>query len=66
MSCDGCWGDHVTLQAAADTFGAQIHVFADSLMDSFIDVTPHVAKSKKVLQLSFWSEIHYNSLEVLQ
>mmetsp|Transcript_60913 Transcript_60913/g.145166 ORF Transcript_60913/g.145166 Transcript_60913/m.145166 type:complete len:196 (-) Transcript_60913:217-804(-) len=63
MLSDGCWGDHVTLQAAADVFGLRIHVLTDNMTDAFIEVIPQAQKSSKVLRLSFWSEVHYNSVE---
>ncbi|CAL5389468.1 unnamed protein product [Camellia sinensis] len=40
----GEWGDHVTLQAAADSYSVKIF------------------NSKRVIFLSFWAEVHYNSI----
>lgn len=57
------WGDHVTLQAAADALGVEVHLLSDYLTDSYIQVIPRVSKSSKVLRLCFWSEFHYNSVE---
>ncbi|CAE8680158.1 unnamed protein product [Polarella glacialis] len=62
MAQSGSWGDHVTLQAAADALGVRIHVLTDHLTDAFIEVLPREQKSNKVLRLSFWAEVHYNSL----
>eukprot|EP00933_Yihiella_yeosuensis_P073086 TRINITY_DN8165_c0_g2_i1.p1 TRINITY_DN8165_c0_g2~~TRINITY_DN8165_c0_g2_i1.p1 ORF type:complete len:190 (-),score=26.30 TRINITY_DN8165_c0_g2_i1:22-591(-) len=62
MAKDGTWGDHVTLQAVADALGVRIHVLTDHLSDAFIEVVPREQKSSKVLKLSFWAEVHYNSL----
>lgn len=56
MSCDGTWGDHVTLQAAADALGLRIHVLSDYLQEAYIEVLPELRKSTKVLQLCFWAE----------
>mmetsp|Transcript_79766 Transcript_79766/g.222028 ORF Transcript_79766/g.222028 Transcript_79766/m.222028 type:complete len:180 (-) Transcript_79766:86-625(-) len=62
MERDGTWGDHVTLQAAADALGVKINVFTDYLTDGFIEVAPRELKAKKVLRLTFWHEVHYNSV----
>mmetsp|Transcript_119427 Transcript_119427/g.223288 ORF Transcript_119427/g.223288 Transcript_119427/m.223288 type:complete len:204 (-) Transcript_119427:101-712(-) len=62
MSRDGTWGDHVTLQAAADALGVGIHIITDHMTDAFIEVTPSEKKSSKVLTLCFWGEVHYNSV----
>mmetsp|Transcript_23567 Transcript_23567/g.32477 ORF Transcript_23567/g.32477 Transcript_23567/m.32477 type:complete len:366 (+) Transcript_23567:120-1217(+) len=57
------WGDHVTLQAAADFFGTEI-----SILTSFEEEPLIVIKaegeivSERVLWLSFWAEVHYNSV----
>ncbi|CAJ1360790.1 unnamed protein product [Effrenium voratum] len=66
MARDGAWGDHVTLQAAADVLGVRIHVVSDFLEEAYIEVTPEQQKSSKVLKLCFWAEVHYNSLEELK
>ncbi|KAJ8759106.1 hypothetical protein K2173_004112 [Erythroxylum novogranatense] len=50
MDKSGEWGDHVTLQAAADS---------DTC---YIEILPHSQKSKRVIFLSFWAEVHYNSI----
>eukprot|EP00927_Polykrikos_kofoidii_P006536 TRINITY_DN12642_c0_g1_i1.p1 TRINITY_DN12642_c0_g1~~TRINITY_DN12642_c0_g1_i1.p1 ORF type:complete len:179 (+),score=18.30 TRINITY_DN12642_c0_g1_i1:267-803(+) len=63
MERDGTWGDHVTLQAAADALCVRINVLTDYLTDGFIDVVPRDQKSKKILRVTFWSEVHYNSVE---
>jgi len=62
MARNGTWGDHVTLQAAADAMGARIHVLTDNLTEAFIQVLPQSQKTSKVLKISFWAEVHYNSL----
>ncbi|CAK9023377.1 unnamed protein product [Durusdinium trenchii] len=63
METDGTWGDHVTLQAAADALGLRIHVISDYMKEAYIEVLPHEVKSSKVLNLCFWAEAHYNLLE---
>ncbi|CAA6666551.1 unnamed protein product [Spirodela intermedia] len=52
LSRTGEWGDHVTLQAAADT----------ATDTCYIEILPSVQKSKRVICLSFWAEVHYNSI----
>lgn len=63
MRQDCTWGDHVTLQAAADKFGVKVNVLTDYLTDAFILVCPARTLSQKVLRLSFWAEVHYNSVQ---
>ncbi|KAF3956748.1 hypothetical protein CMV_018158 [Castanea mollissima] len=62
MSKEGEWGDHVTLQAAADRFGVKIFLITSFKDTCYIEILPHVQKSKRVLMLSFWAETHYNSI----
>jgi len=62
VGCDRTWGDHVTLQAAADAFGVEVNVLTDYLTEAFIKVSPDQRKTQKVLCLSFWAEVHYNSV----
>ena len=75
MSKPGSWGDHVTLQAASDAFGLPFCVIT-SYRDNFVlEIQPEKRKhhqrvnnnnnneeEEKVLWISFWSEVHYNSL----
>nr|POE85921.1 otu domain-containing protein [Quercus suber] len=62
MSKEGEWGDHVTLQAAADRFGVKIFLITSFKDTCYIEILPHIQKSKRVLMLSFWAETHYNSI----
>mmetsp|Transcript_28161 Transcript_28161/g.38935 ORF Transcript_28161/g.38935 Transcript_28161/m.38935 type:complete len:176 (-) Transcript_28161:814-1341(-) len=62
MERDGTWGDHVTLQACADRFGMQIYLITSYQDENAVKVIPAVQKSDKILFLSFWAEIHYNSV----
>ncbi|XAR69121.1 Ubiquitinyl hydrolase 1 [Bertholletia excelsa] len=62
MSKSGEWGDHVTLQAAADSYGVIICVFTSFKDTCFIEILPKDQKSKRVIFLSFWAEVHYNSI----
>jgi len=61
MARDCTWGDHVTLQAAADILGVRINLITDYVSDAFIEVAPQQQKTNKILTLCFWSEVHYNS-----
>nr|XP_011468233.1 PREDICTED: OTU domain-containing protein DDB_G0284757 isoform X2 [Fragaria vesca subsp. vesca] len=58
----GEWGDHVTLQAAADKFEAKICLLTSFRDTCFIEIKPQIQPPKRELWLSFWSEVHYNSL----
>ncbi|KAL5565752.1 hypothetical protein UlMin_028916 [Ulmus minor] len=62
MSKSGEWGDHVTLQAAADSYGVKIFVMTSFKETSYIEIIPNVERSSKVICLSFWAEVHYNSI----
>jgi len=86
MASDGTWGDHVTLQAAADLYGAQITVVTSYLDNGVLEITPTRTSSwnnksgdasppddgknsswsekfgERNLWLSFWAEVHYNSV----
>mmetsp|Transcript_30335 Transcript_30335/g.70553 ORF Transcript_30335/g.70553 Transcript_30335/m.70553 type:complete len:99 (+) Transcript_30335:63-359(+) len=52
----------ICAQAAADALGVKIQILTDHLTDGFIEVAPAELRSSKVLRLSFWAEVHYNSL----
>mmetsp|Transcript_33570 Transcript_33570/g.81152 ORF Transcript_33570/g.81152 Transcript_33570/m.81152 type:complete len:230 (+) Transcript_33570:68-757(+) len=58
------WGDHLTLQAAADLYGVKVCLFTTSPADPLciVEIEPKQRKSEKCLLMSFWSESHYNSL----
>ncbi|KAB5519145.1 hypothetical protein DKX38_023464 [Salix brachista] len=58
----GEWGDHVTLQAAADRFGAKICVLTSFRDTCYIEIFPKDMSPTREIWLSFWSEVHYNSL----
>nr|XP_010918682.1 OTU domain-containing protein 5 isoform X1 [Elaeis guineensis]XP_010918684.1 OTU domain-containing protein 5 isoform X1 [Elaeis guineensis]XP_029119781.1 OTU domain-containing protein 5 isoform X1 [Elaeis guineensis]XP_029119782.1 OTU domain-containing protein 5 isoform X1 [Elaeis guineensis] len=62
MSKNGEWGDHVTLQAAADSYGIRIFILTSFKDTCYIEILPNVQKSKRVIFLSFWAEVHYNSI----
>ncbi|GAA0138751.1 cysteine protease [Lithospermum erythrorhizon] len=66
MAKSGEWGDHVTLQAAADKFAAKICLLTSFRDTSFIVITPQSQAPQRELWLSFWSEVHYNSLYDIQ
>ncbi|CAI9759757.1 unnamed protein product [Fraxinus pennsylvanica] len=58
----GEWGDHVTLQAAADSYGVKIFVITSFKDTCYIEILPHTKKSNRIIFLSFWAEVHYNSI----
>ncbi|KAK2418199.1 OVARIAN TUMOR DOMAIN-containing deubiquitinating enzyme [Trifolium repens] len=62
MSKSGEWGDHVTLQAVADSYGVRIFVMTSFKDTCCIEILPHFEKPKGVIFLSFWAEVHYNSI----
>ncbi|KAJ8759119.1 hypothetical protein K2173_004126 [Erythroxylum novogranatense] len=62
MDKSGEWGDHVTLQAAADSYGIKIFVITSFKDTCYIEILPHSQKSERVIFLSFWAEVHYNSI----
>ncbi|KAJ4778684.1 Cysteine proteinases superfamily protein [Rhynchospora pubera] len=62
MSKSGEWGDHVTLQAAADSYGVKIFVLTSFKDTCYIEILPAVQKSTRIIFLSFWAEVHYNSI----
>ncbi|KAJ6871764.1 OVARIAN TUMOR DOMAIN-containing deubiquitinating enzyme 10-like isoform X2 [Populus alba x Populus x berolinensis] len=69
MSKSGEWGDHVTLQAAADSYGVKILVMTSFKDTCYIEILPVSQKPKggflvpsAVIFLSFWAEVHYNSI----
>lgn len=62
MSMSGEWGDHVTLQAAADLFRVKIVVITSFKDTCYIEILPNVEKIKRAICLSFWAEVHYNSI----
>lgn len=62
MSKAGEWGDHVTLQAAADSYGVKIFVITSFKDTCYIEILPQRQKSNRIIFLSFWAEVHYNSI----
>ncbi|CAH9117509.1 unnamed protein product [Cuscuta epithymum] len=62
MSKCGEWGDHVTLQAAADAYGVKIFIITSFKDTCYIEIIPHAQVSKRIIFLSFWAEVHYNSI----
>ncbi|KAL8153553.1 hypothetical protein V2J09_011313 [Rumex salicifolius] len=64
MKKSGEWGDHVTLQAAADRFQAKICLVTSFRDTCYIEILPRDrdVRVETELWLSFWSEVHYNSL----
>jgi hypothetical protein len=62
MSQSHVWGDHLTLQAAADKYGIQISLITSYKDSPYLHIMPREIKTSRILWLSFLSELHYNSL----
>ncbi|KAJ6428938.1 hypothetical protein OIU84_020556 [Salix udensis] len=70
MNKSGEWGDHVTLQAAADSvhvamqlqYGVKILLITSFRDTCCIEIFPNAKKSNRVIYLSFWAEVHYDSI----
>ncbi|KAH7316150.1 hypothetical protein KP509_21G080200 [Ceratopteris richardii] len=63
MEISGEWGDHLTLQAAADYYRVRIWLLTSFEDTPFIQISPKQEKSPaQAIYLSFCSEAHYNSL----
>lgn len=63
MEKDGCWGDHLTLLAISEIFGAVISIMSSVEGDNFItEIHPTNKKTNKVILLSHYAEFHYGSL----
>lgn len=55
-------GDHITLQAAADAYGVGMCVISSYTDNFVIEIQPRLKRSERVLWISFWAEVHYNSI----
>ena len=62
MREDAAWGDHVTLQAAADAYGVRMCVISSYKDNFLVEIQPKVQRSSRVCWISFWAEVHYNSV----
>eukprot|EP00262_Sarcandra_glabra_P010676 TRINITY_DN2601_c0_g1_i2.p1 TRINITY_DN2601_c0_g1~~TRINITY_DN2601_c0_g1_i2.p1 ORF type:complete len:227 (+),score=33.57 TRINITY_DN2601_c0_g1_i2:163-843(+) len=62
MAKSGEWGDHITLQAAADKFAAKICLLTSFRDTCFVEIIPQSQAPQRELWLSLWSEVHYNSI----
>ncbi len=72
MEQDGTWGDHVTLQAAADAYHVRIMVLTSypDPCHAFIEIMPSGREAEvgdvqgelTTVFLSFWAELHYNAM----
>ncbi len=67
MKEDKTWGDHVTLQAFADSQKIQVNLITTYDDESVISILPRTvgpkAKPERTIWLTFWAEVHYNSVE---
>lgn len=68
MSRDGQWGDNVTLQAASDMLGTEIHILTDQPGAEHLEVRPasqNADQPQSPLWLAFLAEVHYDAVVVL-
>ena len=65
MAKPGEWGDHLTLQAAANVYGIQINLLTSYAEQAYIEVQPKVRCSERILWLTFMAEVHYNSIKTV-
>jgi hypothetical protein len=68
MSKDCQWGDNVTLQAASDLLGLDIHIITDQIDNPHLVVQPRQSVQgppQKSLCLTFLTELHYDAAEFL-
>jgi len=57
------WGDHLTLQAFADTYCHPVHIVTSYETRRFIQIQPQLppgTREKEPLLIGFWAEVHYN------
>ena len=63
MALPTTWGDHVTLQAAADAYGCRIAVLTTYSEAAYLEVVPHgETRTQRCLWLSLHAEVHYGSI----
>eukprot|EP00803_Ostreobium_quekettii_P009199 evm.model.scf_3184EXC.3 EVM.evm.TU.scf_3184EXC.3 scf_3184EXC:10159-12281(-) len=58
----GTWGDHITLKAAADCYGVQLLLLTSYPHASVLQLDAETVRSNRRLYLSYWAEVHYNSV----
>jgi hypothetical protein len=62
MAEPSTWGDHVTLQAAADAYGCRVAVLTTYAEAAFLEVLPRDARTQRCLWLALHAEVHYRSI----
>ena len=63
MAKDGEWGDHVTLQAAADVYGVYVCLVTSYEGRGILRVEPSAAPANpRTIWIAFWAEVHYSSI----
>jgi hypothetical protein len=58
----GEWGDHLTLQAAADAYGVRVCVLTTYAESPFLAVQPEQQRSERCLYLTLHAEVHCKRL----
>ncbi len=56
MAQNHVWGDHLTLQAAADRYGIQISLITSYKDSPYMHIMPREIKSSRILWLSFFGK----------
>jgi hypothetical protein len=63
MAKEGTWGDHLTLIAAAEVFGARIFILSSVVGSEFtVEINPTKVTWPHILLMSHCAEFHYGSL----
>jgi hypothetical protein len=64
MELPKCWGDELTIQAAADVFCIKIHLLTSTKDNWYVDYEPMDASATVVREcfISYMSPVHYNTM----
>mmetsp|Transcript_47406 Transcript_47406/g.121005 ORF Transcript_47406/g.121005 Transcript_47406/m.121005 type:complete len:351 (-) Transcript_47406:158-1210(-) len=62
MAKDTAWGDNITLQATSNHYGTRITLITSYAQEFIIQIEPSRSRTNRTLYLSFWAEVHYNSI----
>lgn len=61
MARDGIWGDHLTLVAIAEVFGARIRIVSSVEGDNYMtEIDPTVIKTQKMILISHYVSCQTN------
>ena len=62
LAKEGTWGDNITLQAASNVYGLRVILITSFDEEFVISIEPVHGRGDRILYLSFWAEVHYNSI----